>query len=256
MTGGFLEVGYAHARGKTPVAIEWLVISAALAPHIKRYVATRAEKLAAKSADNVLLRIYQRLIPEEKIVRANEAFVVQFAHELNSAVDLATLEAESYQEALKTFLGNPSVQDALLAPLDAQSKLDWELLRGFWGELRAPRGEGVAVLPANFDWASVANNFEQSIRKQMLADRELRPVVEAIASLRTAEGTEQIAGDMHRLVGPARAFDLTRYAAATRTAYRHLKLAAIDSDWTRYEHRVRLEAVYVPQSVKQALLAT
>jgi hypothetical protein len=235
------------------VAIEWLAISAAVIPHIKTCAADRAEKLAEKSADNVLAKIYRRVVPDEKLVKANEAFVSRFGKELDSAMDLATLNAETYQEALKLFLGNPSVQDAIQAPLDGRSELNWQLLRNIWGELRTPQGEALPVLPADFDWPKVARTYGQSIQRQMLHDPDLRPVIQAIADLRTAEATEKIATDMRREVGPARPFDLTRYADAIRTAYAHLKLGSIDTDWARYERRVRLESVYVPQSAKQAL---
>ena len=166
--------------------------------------------------------------------------MTRFSKELDSAMDLPTLLAEGYQEALKLFLSNPSVQDALLAPLDGESQLNWEVLRGTWAELR------LIVLPGDFDWAKVARTYRESLKLLMLADPELRPVIEAMASLRTAAAVE-------RLAGPARSFDLSRYAGALKEAYAHLKLGPLDPDWTHYDGRVRLESVYVPQSVKQAL---
>jgi predicted NACHT family NTPase len=228
------------------MAIEWLAISAAVIPHIRKYAADRAAKLAGQYADGVLAKIYRRVVPDEKLVKANEAFVTRFSKELDSSMDLPTLHGAPYQEALQLLLGNPSVQDALQSPLDGESELDWELLRGIWNELRTPDGQRLIEVPAEFDWVKVAKTYRQSIQRQMLADSELRPVIQAIASLRTAAAVERVAG-------PARAFDLTRYAEALKTAFGYLKLGSLDTDWAQYEGRVRLESVYTPQSVKQAL---
>jgi len=114
------------------------------------------------------------------------------------------------------------------------------VLRGTWAELR------LIELPGDFDWAKVARTYRESIKRLMLADPDLRPVIEAMASLRTSAAVE-------RLAGPARAFDFARYAAALKAAHGYLILGPLDPDWTQYEGRVRLESVYVPQSVKQAL---
>jgi len=228
------------------MAIEWAVISASVIPHIKKYLADRVEKLADGSADAVLAKMYRRIVPDEKLIKANEAFVTRFSRELDYCMDLPTLHAAPYHEALRHFLGNPSVQDALQSPLDAESELDWKLLRGIWNEVHTPDGQRLIELPAEFDWAKVAKTYRQSIQRQMLADPELRTLIQAIASLRTVEA-------MKRLEGPARAFDLTRYAEALKTAFGYLKLGSLDTDWAQYEGRVHLESVYVPQSVKRAL---
>jgi hypothetical protein len=46
-------------------------------------------------------------------MRANEVFVTRFGKELDGAIDLPTLTAESYREALKGLLSNWTVQDKL-----------------------------------------------------------------------------------------------------------------------------------------------
>lgn len=99
------------------MAIEWFAISAAVSPYLKKYAAERAERLAANYADGVFAKIYRRVVPDEKLVKANEAFVTRFGKELDSAVDLPTVTGGPYQEALRQFLSNPSVQDAIQAPL-------------------------------------------------------------------------------------------------------------------------------------------
>ena len=242
------------------MAIEWVAIAAAVTPYLKKYATNRAEKLAAKYTDGLLASAYRRLVPDEKLLKANEAFVTRFSKELDSAIDLPTLTAEPYDEALQLFLCNPSVQDALQAPLDGQTQLDSVLLAGIWAELRAPDGENLIELPEDFDWAKVAKVYGKTIQRLAIGDRELRPVIEAFATIRAAEAaersadaSERTAAGVDRLAGPAPSFDLTRYADALKTAYAHLKLGSLDADWTHYEGRVRLESVYVPQSVKQAL---
>jgi hypothetical protein len=225
------------------MAIEWIAISAAVIPHVKKYAANRADKLA----DGVLAKTYRRLVPDEKLVKANQTFVSRFGKELDSAIDLATLTAEPYQRALEIFLSSPSVQDALQAPLDGHSDLDWELLRGIWAELR------LISLPGDFEWARISRTYQQSLRNQMIADSELRPVIQALAAVRAAEAAERGAAALDRLVGPPCPFDLSRYADALKRAYSHLRLGALDPDWPHYERRLRLESVYVPQSAKQAL---
>lgn len=71
--------------------------------------------------------------------------------------------------------------------------------------------------------------------------------------MRSAEASRECTTAVGRLSPIPRRFDLGRYAATIQKAYGHLKLGSIDSDWTTYDRRVRLESVYVPQSVKQAI---
>ena len=182
------------------MAVEWVAIAAAIAPHIKKFAAERAEKLAAKSADGVLAKLYRRVLPDEKAVRANEAFLSRFGKELESWIELDTLLAEPYREALKRFLKNPSVQDSLMAPLDGKSELDSALLRGIWNESH------LIELPTGFAWEKVSTTYGQSIQRQMLANPALRPVVAALAEIRSAEANERSADALDRIVGPARRF--------------------------------------------------
>ncbi len=233
--------------------IEWAAISAAVTPHIQKYAAERAEKLAGKYADGIFAKTYRRIVPDQKLVKANQAFVTRFDDELDTAMDMPTLNAKPYEDALKLFLANPYVQDAIQAPLDGESKLDGELLRGIWSETRDEGGQQLMEPPADFDWTRVAKKYQKSIQRQMLYDPELRPVIHAIAGLRDAEANERTAAAAERLAGPARTFDLARYAKDLKAALSYLKLGSLDPDWTHYEHRVRLETIYVPQSVKEAL---
>lgn len=235
------------------MVIEWAAISGAVTPRIKKYAADRAEKLATKYADGLLAKAYRRIVPDEKLVKTNEAFVLRFSKELDSAMDLPSLNAQPYQDALKVFLSNAYVQDAIQAPLDGDSRLDAEVLRGIWSESRTKDGQHLIELPADFDWLRVATTYHQAIRHEMLTDPELRPVIEAVASLRAAEASERTAAATERLAGPIGAFDLTRYARALKTSNAYLKLSPIDTDWIHYGGRVALENVYVPQSLKQAI---
>ncbi|MDQ6760718.1 MAG: hypothetical protein M3Z32_12770 [Acidobacteriota bacterium] len=57
-----------------------------------------------------MAKAYRRIIPEPKLVKANEAFVLRFSEELNSTMDLATLNAGPYANALAIFLSNDAVQ--------------------------------------------------------------------------------------------------------------------------------------------------
>lgn len=225
------------------MAIEWIAISAAVIPYLEKYAADRAERLA----DSVFAKAYRRVVPDQKLIRANQTFVVRFGKELDSSIDLATLTTKAYQEALQFFLQSPSVQDLLQAPLDGYSDLAWELLRAIWAELH------LIPLPSDFEWVRVSRTYRQSLHNQMMVDAELRPVVQALAALRAAEAAERTASTLGRIAGPVPAFDLPRYARALKTAYAHLRLGSLDSDWPQYERRFRLEAVYIPQSAKQAL---
>ena len=198
-------------------------------------------------ADGLLARTYRRLVPDEKLVRANETFVSRFSKELDSAIDLATLNAEPYQLALQQFLESPTVQEVIQAPLDGQSELDWCLLRGIWDESH------YIQLPADFDWSRLAKTYRQSVMNQMLTDPALRPIVATIASMRSADLAESAAASLERLTGPQTSFDLDRYAQAVKTTCAHLNMGPLDSDWPQYERSIRLNSVYVPQAVKQAL---
>ena len=240
--------------------IEWVAIAAALSPYLKKYAAERAEKLAATYADGAFASLYRRVVPDEKLQTVKRVFVTRFSKELDSVIDLPTLTADHYQETLQLFLCNPSAQDALQGPLDGHTALDGELLADIWAEFRTNKGENLIELPEDFDWPSVAKKYAITLRREALSNSELRPVIEALTTIRTAEATErsakaneETAEAVGRLAGPAGSFDLARYAEAVNEAYRHLKLGSLDPDWTHYDRGVRLESVYVPQSAKQAL---
>jgi GTPase SAR1 family protein len=227
------------------VPIDWVAISAAIAPYIKKYASSRVGKIASQQIDTALARAMR---PEHRLVIANDIFVSRFGKELESAIDLETLTKDSYQRALAAFLANPSVQDVLLGTLDGHSELDWQLLRGIWSEFRTSNGERIIELPADFDWKRVGNTYAPALQRRMLSDSELRPIAEAAANVRTADATVATAEALARLVGPAQVFDMARYANSLQITYAHLKLGSLDADWTQYEGRVHLESVYVPQS--------
>lgn len=226
--------------------IEWAVISAAVAPHIKKYAAEKAEKLAKDYADSKLSQLYKRIVPDQKLVKATESFVIAFDKELYLAADVPTFTIPAYQEALKTFLADPDVLETLEAPLDGESKLDCDLLNRKWTYLHGIDDKPLIALPDDFDWAGLANRYCKSLQKQALADPELRQIVQAKAALRTAQAIEVLAR-------PIKAFDLARYAQSIKESFCYLRLGSLDADWTAYENRVHLENIYVPQSAKQAL---
>ena len=240
--------------------IEWLTIATVLSPFLKDYAAHLTKSLAQESADGILGGLYSRFVPSEKLQLANESFVNRFSRELDSVIDLPTLSAASYQEALLLFLRNPSVQDALQRPLDGHSELDSGWMAGVWAELPAQDGNRLIELPEDFDWAGVAKKYHADVKRKAIANSQLRPVIVALATIRAADAAERgadagerTAETVARLAGAARPFDLTRYADEIRKAYRHLQFGSLDADWTQYDRRMRLESVYVPQSVKQAL---
>ncbi len=215
-------------------------ISTSIFPFLKALASGLAEKLATRYADKSLADTYRLLVPDQKLLKANQAFVSRFSKELDSSVDLETLNGEAYRTALESFLKNPTVQEEIQLPLDGQSGLDWKLLSGIWAELM------LIPLPDEFSWDRVARTYKQTIERQMISDPLLRPIIQAVAMLRLASATESMTNNVD-------SFDLSRYATAIKRTYSFLKLGSIDSDWTYYERRVRLDSVYVPQSVKQAL---
>lgn len=237
------------------MAIDW-ALSAALIAHLKKIFDSQADRAVSRQADGIVGRIYRRFVPDKHLVDANKIFVGRFAKELDSAIDLPELQMSSYQEALERFLCNPSVQDILAAPLDGTSPLDWEILKGIWESIGSAVEDRLIELPADFDWAKVAKRYAEAVKNQMLADPELRPIVSAVAAARTAEATERTAIALEKHASASRIFDLVRYAAAVKTHFSYLILGPLDADWTQYENRVRLEAVYVPQSVKRAIPAS
>lgn len=226
--------------------IEWAVISAAVVPHTKKYVAEKAGKLAKDYTDSKLSQLYKRLVPDQKLIKATEAFVVGFDKELYSAADVPTLTIPAYVEALKTFLADPDVLEALESPLDGESKLDCDLLSRKWSYLHDANDKPLVVLPDEFDWEGLGNRYCKALQKQALADPELRQIAQVKAALRTAQAVEVLAG-------PIKPFDLVCYAQSIKESFCYLRLGSLDADWTAYENRIHLENIYVPQSAKQAL---
>jgi hypothetical protein len=98
------------------MVIEWAMISGVAVPHIKEFARNAGVKLAAKYSDGLFAEAYRRVVPDAKLVKANEAFVQRFSDELGSAMDLPTLNAAPYASALAAFLSNESVQSVLHAP--------------------------------------------------------------------------------------------------------------------------------------------
>ena len=233
--------------------IEWAAISAVVGGYLKKYASERMERLASEQADGALAKVYRRFVPDKNLEKVNEIFVTRFQKELDSAIDVPTLTAKAYREALQTFLCNDYVQDALQAPLDGESELDGKRLDSIWKEVHTAGGEHLIELPEEFDWSKVARLHGRNVRNLMVTSSELRPVIAVLAAIRTADASERTATATERLAGPARAFDLTRYAEALKKAYTYLKVGSLDTDWTQYERRIPLESVYIPQSVKEAL---
>src|SRR5579864_2512478 len=233
--------------------LEWTVISAAVAPHIKKYVTEKAAKLASGYADSTAAKLYKRLMPDQKLQKAVESFVAAFDKELRSTIQNPTLTGSAYPDALKIFLADYDVLEALEKPLDAQSELDWDLLKRRWTYLLDCKSQRLIDLPQEFDWEELATRYGKSLQRQALADPELRQVAQALATLQIKENTKRGAAAAERLAGPARGFDLARYAQSICEAYSFLRFGSLDSDWTTYEGKVSLEHVYVPQSAKSAL---
>lgn len=233
--------------------LEWAVISAAAAPHIKKYVTEKTAKLASGYADSAAAKLYKRLMPDQKLQKAVESFVAAFDKELRSTIQNPTLTGPAYPEALKIFLADYNVLEALEKPLDAQSELDWDLLKRRWSYLLDSKGQRLIDLPEEFDWDELASRYGKSLQKQALSDPELRQIAQTIATLQIKEDTKRGANATERLAGPAKGFDLVRYAQSIREAFGFLRFGSLDSDWTVYEGRVSLEHVYVPQSAKSAL---
>ena len=130
------------------MVFEPTAVLAVVLPFVKDYLKGKAEKLLDSGVESA----WAKLTDKGLAVKANEAFVERFGKELDSAVDLATLTSSAYQAALESFLHNPSVQDAILAPLDGESELDWKRLQATWAELH------LIELPDDFRWRIVAKN--------------------------------------------------------------------------------------------------
>ena len=137
------------------MVISWIPLSPGLLKYLGKFAESQAEKLAAKQADGLLARAYRKLVPGKRLREANEAFVMRFGKELDSAMDLPTIQAEAYKKALDQFLCNTTVQSTLLAPLDGTSEFDWELFRGIWSSIGITGEDRLPVLPVDFDWEKV-----------------------------------------------------------------------------------------------------
>lgn len=233
--------------------LEWAAISAAVAPHIKKYVMEKAAKLVSGYADSTAAKLYKRLMPDQKLHKAVEAFVAAFDKELRSTIENPTLIGLTYSDALKIFLTDYDVLEALEKPLDAQSELDWGLLKRRWTYLLDPKDHHLIALPAEFDWDELASRYIRFLQKQTLADPELRQIAQALALLQIKQDTKRGADAAERVAPLVKTLDLVRYAQSICEAYSFLRFGSLDSDWTVYERRVNLANVYVPQSAKSAL---
>src|SRR5262249_43361443 len=109
-------------QGKKAMPLDLALIATAVTPHIKKYVTEKASKLASGYADGKFTQLYKRLMPDQKMHEAVESFVAAFDKELRSSIENATLTYPAYQDALKIFLADPDVLEALEAPLDGQSQ--------------------------------------------------------------------------------------------------------------------------------------
>src|SRR5215467_6699566 len=225
--------------------LEWAVISAAVTPHIKKYVTDKAAKLATDYADSNLAKLYKRLAPDQKLSRAVEAFVAAFDKELYSAIENPTLTGPAYQDALKLFLADPDVLEALEKPLDAQSELDCDLLKRRWTYLLDSKGNHLIDLPEDFKWPGLAGRYSKSLEKQALADPELRSIAQAVAALRVAAATEQLAG-------PQSGFDLSGYREFLRKKCSALQLAVMHTSTYQYDRKITLWSTFVPQSARES----
>ena len=230
--------------------LEWAAISAAVIPYVRKHVADTAAKLADQTAGRLLVGTYKRLLPDDKLLKANKTFVDKFQKELAYSADLPTLNADAYNQALRSFLTNDVVQEELQRPLDGESTIDWKLLRGIWAESRSSNYPSLP-LPDDFDWEELSLMYKAALRKQLLVDPQYRSVLQAVSAIRSVELAERITAAVERLAPVPKSLDLEQYRKAVLRSYAHLKLGSLDADWTHYERPVRLGSVYVPQTVKR-----
>jgi NACHT domain/HEAT repeats len=106
--------------------------------------------------------------------------------------------------------------------------------------------------------------FKATYREALHSNGMLAAVMEQIArqsdGLETLSNTlEEMGRNVKRLLershdrGSSISEHLASYAASIRTSYQFLRLGSLDADWTDYERRIRLQTVYIPQLVRQAL---
>src|SRR5262249_60274795 len=129
---------------------------------------------------------------------------------------------------------DPDVLEALEKPLDAQSELDWELLKRRWTYLCDSKDQSLIVLPEGFDWDDLASRYGKSLQQQALADPEFRQVAQALATLQIPKDAKRAADAAERSAGPPKRFDLARYAQSVQEAYSFLHFGSLVSDGPVY----------------------
>ncbi|MGO9597175.1 MAG: NACHT domain-containing protein [Isosphaeraceae bacterium] len=118
----------------------------------------------------------------------------------------------------------------------ADSKVSADDLAQGWQAVGSER-----KLPGDFSWAKLARRMGRRIQDIRAESPELREILEARATIDTAQATRQIAG-----LQPG--FDLLAYRQALQKRYQRLNLESLDT--TGLDYTVTLWSVFVPQSAR------
>jgi hypothetical protein len=175
--------------------------------------------------------------------RANEEFVVLFQRELERCLDLQTLMLPSYQDALRFFCREGSVQTTLAGPFETGAALDLARLDSLWREIRTLGGEPLIELPPQFSWRAIGQLFDVVVTR-IMESADWIAVLNARHVVRLADTLETL-----KDVRPE--FDLAAYRDLLTHRYAVLNLGSLDPDWQQY--RLMLNQIYIAQSVKDFL---
>ena len=218
------------------MAIEWVVLGKNVAPAIA--------KQAGEMLKKPLLKTLGLDASSKALTEANQQFVLLFEKEFEYREVLPTLVGPALADSLAAFCQNGAVQQLLAEPFASEGEVNWQQLRAIWPEVIKGDGSHLVELPDDFDWRNLGKKYVKAVQEIISKSPELRQV-------RDSRSLQQSSEDLRHLVGPKPGLDLEGYRKYLDEAYGILKLGSLDPDWSKYV--LRLQKVYVPQTVKEAL---
>ena len=234
MTG--IETVAIWIAGKTVGALVEPVLKS-LAQDIAKDIA----KDKSKGFINKYLGQAANLIPHDDFVKTYGKVIRELVDTIDEElrnVGVAAHDTVAWTKDIQAFVKSETVRDELVQAFTSSTggvngnslRLGWQLLTD------------ITPLSPEFDWASVAKNFNRKLRELRANDTDFRAVLQAQAAVETAENTKRSAGLQPKS-------DLNAYREALLERYANLHFDTLDTTGA-FETKRQLWNIFVAQTVR------
>ena len=171
---------------------------------------------------------------QKATAQAIKYFLDLIQQELENA-ELSEGELKQYTKPLKQFIKNQSVLEVLVSAFDNNLKiLDTKKLATIGNEINP-------LLPDEFNWDFVAEQYRRRVKKIIRESDELREILDSENLDKLANKNSEIRPE----------FDLKKHQEGIREQYGNLKLESLDTSGYGY-NELKLWRIFIPQNVRES----